>query len=74
MDNTIHGKWSRLLPGITFENVAVLGSSPQIVVTVVADGVDPKGVVLPVQALDETQYSAYTVARNPNPPETKTSN
>lgn len=41
-DNIIHGKWSRTLPIVGFNEVVVSSDNPTLVLTVVADGCDPK--------------------------------
>ena len=41
-ENIIHGKWSRTLPDVGFGEVAVISDTPTLVITVVADGCDPK--------------------------------
>jgi hypothetical protein len=41
-DNIVHGKWSRALPVMGFNEVAIISETPMLVVTVVADGCEPK--------------------------------
>jgi hypothetical protein len=64
VDNMIHGKWMRGLPPLNFRDVEVVpGDSPHLEVTVVADGMDPKTVRLPVQMLGDEEYDAYSKDR-----------
>jgi len=41
-DNIVHGKWSRALPIVGFNEIVVHGPMPSLKVTVVADGCRPK--------------------------------
>ena len=42
IENIIHGKWSRTLPIVGFNEIAVISDSPTLIITVVADGCPPE--------------------------------
>ena len=50
-DNIVHGKWTRTLPIVSFNEIAVLNSwvLPALIVTVIADGCSPKEFRLPLK-------------------------
>ena len=47
-DNIVHGKWSRTLPPVGFNEIAVISARPTLIVTVVADGCRPKEFKFPL--------------------------
>lgn len=63
-DSIVHGRWSRALPALDFNDVQELVSGgTALVVTIVADGVAPVSRRLPVRILNGEQYEAYTEKR-----------
>ncbi|MBW8796375.1 MAG: hypothetical protein JF597_23090 [Streptomyces sp.] len=63
-DSIVHGQWSRALPTLDFSDVRELvPGETALVVTIVADGVEPLVKRLPVRVLDQEEYGAYTEQR-----------
>jgi hypothetical protein len=60
-DNVIHGKWSRTLPTLRFDDVRTEpdAQETQLIVTLVADGAAPRILRMPVRVLPEAEYSAH---------------
>jgi hypothetical protein len=49
IDNIVHGKWSRTLPIVGFDEVVVIKRWPELIMTVVADGCRPKEYKFPLK-------------------------
>ena len=47
-ENIVHGKWSRTLPILGFNEVVVTTGEPALIITVVADGCSPKDFRFPL--------------------------
>ncbi len=64
-DQIVHGRWSRRLPGLDVTGLtSVGGDQPTVLeVTLVADGVDPRTLRLPVAMLDAHDYATYSEVR-----------
>jgi len=64
-DQIVHGRWSRPLPGLNVTGLTSFGGDqPTVIeVTLVADGVVPRRVTLPVAMLDVHDYATYSEAR-----------
>jgi hypothetical protein len=50
-ENIVHGKWSRTLPIVGFNEIVVVTGEPALIVTVVADGCSPKDFRFPLDVL-----------------------
>ncbi|MBN0045767.1 hypothetical protein JS756_16970 [Streptomyces actuosus] len=63
-DSIVHGRWSRVLPSFDLAHARELvpGDST-LVVTIVADGIEPVIRRLPVRILTEVEYEVYTEQR-----------
>jgi hypothetical protein len=64
-DEIIHGKWERVLPIFKLQGSHVLpGQTPSLEITVVADGVEPRTMMVPVQTATEEEWDEIMKARN----------
>jgi hypothetical protein len=61
-DYLIHGRWSRTLPMLNFQDVFVQDhvESPALIVIVAADGLAPKRLRVPVRVLESDDYHEHT--------------
>lgn len=63
-DGLVHGCWSRPLPDLDLDGVgAYRSTSTALCVTVTADGIQPRSVVLPVRLLEDDEYAAWDATR-----------
>lgn len=59
LDYIIHGRWRRTLPPLSVRGLAAYHDDPQLVVSVVADGFDPRIWKIPIRILNPAEYDKY---------------
>ena len=64
-DYLIHGRWARILPQLTFDEVFEYRRDPPPALTVIiaADGFGPTRLDIPVRILEPDEYSEYSAQR-----------
>jgi len=58
-DHIIHGKWQRTLPPLNFGGLTAYSDHPQLVVSIAADGFNPRKWRMPVKILGPAEYAKY---------------
>lgn len=64
VNGIVHGKWSRKLPPLNLDGAHTLPSDVALIVTVVADGVEPRTRRMPILVLKQEEYDAYQKLRS----------